>query len=164
MLEPWVVWSALLPCCSSWFICLQMWGHRGASHHLVGSASCSLACPIPQSTTSLGPPAHALPRVLTTWLLISAPPTDLGECFSFISLVVALPYSSIFCQFWMFFFVFLFLNCCCPSFGCARRCSVSTYASILAVKEKFERSEGHYFTRKEREDFYFLWSGLNTLY
>ena len=26
---------------------------------------------------------------------------------------------------------FLFLNCCCPSFGCARRCSVSTYASIL---------------------------------
>ena len=26
---------------------------------------------------------------------------------------------------------FLFLNCCCPSFGCARRHSVSTYASIL---------------------------------
>ena len=28
---------------------------------------------------------------------------------------------------------FLFLNCCCPSFGCARRHSVSTYTSILAV-------------------------------
>ena len=27
---------------------------------------------------------------------------------------------------------FLFLNCCCPSFGCARRPSVSSYASILA--------------------------------
>ena len=27
---------------------------------------------------------------------------------------------------------FLFLNCCCPSFGCARRDSVSTYSSILA--------------------------------
>ena len=27
---------------------------------------------------------------------------------------------------------FLFLNCCCPSFGCTRRHSVSTYASILA--------------------------------
>ena len=27
---------------------------------------------------------------------------------------------------------FLFLNCCCPSFGCARRHSVSTYTSILA--------------------------------
>ena len=28
--------------------------------------------------------------------------------------------------------LFLFLNCCCPSFGCARRHSVSTYASFLA--------------------------------
>ena len=27
---------------------------------------------------------------------------------------------------------FLFLNYCCPSFGCARRHSVSTYTSILA--------------------------------
>ena len=27
---------------------------------------------------------------------------------------------------------FLFLNCCCPSFGCARRHSVSIYTSILA--------------------------------
>ena len=32
-----------------------------ASHHLVGSANCSLACPIPQSATLLGPPAAALP-------------------------------------------------------------------------------------------------------
>ena len=48
-------------------------------------------------------------------LRISAPPTSLDECFFFIFLVVGLPYSSIFCQFW------LFLNCCCPSFGCARR-------------------------------------------
>ena len=36
-----------------------------ASHHLVGSASCSLACPIPQSATSLGLPAAALPCVLS---------------------------------------------------------------------------------------------------
>ena len=27
---------------------------------------------------------------------------------------------------------FLFLNCCCPPFGCARRHHVSTYASVLA--------------------------------
>ena len=27
---------------------------------------------------------------------------------------------------------FVFLNCCCPSFGCARRHSMSTYTSILA--------------------------------
>ena len=71
------------------------------------------------------PPCYesSLPR-----LPVSAPPTSLGECFFFISLVVGLPYSLIFCQFWLF----LFLNCCCSSFGCARRQSVSTYASILA--------------------------------
>ena len=32
---------------------------------------------------------------------------------------------------------FLFLNCCCPFFGCARRCSVSTYASILVGSPGF---------------------------
>ena len=53
-----------------------------ASHHLVGSASCSLACPVPQSATLLGLPAPTLPRVL------SAPPTGLDECLFFISLVL----------------------------------------------------------------------------
>ena len=37
---------------------------------------------------------------------------------------------------------FLFLNCCCPSFGCARRHSVSTYTSILA------RSLSHFLKNK----------------
>ena len=60
-------------------------------------------------------------------LPISTPPTGLDECFFFISLVVRLPYSLIFCQFWLFFVFKLLL-----SFGCARRHSVSTYASILA--------------------------------
>ena len=54
------------------------------------------------------------------WLPVSAPPTGLDECLFFISLVVGLPYSLIFCQFWLV----LFLNCCCPSFGCARRHSL----------------------------------------
>ena len=36
-------------------------------------------------------------------LPISAPPTSLDECFFFKSLVVGLPYSSIFWQFWLFF-------------------------------------------------------------
>ena len=94
----------------------------------VASASCSLACPGPQSATSLGPPDAPLLWVLSPRLPASAPPTSLDECFFFISLVVRLPYSSIFCQ----FLLFLFLNCCCPSFGCVRRDSVSTYASILA--------------------------------
>ena len=91
-----------------------------ASQCLTWSSSSCLA--------SLGLPAIALPRVLSAQLPIYAPPTGLDECFFFNSLAVGLPYSSIFCQFWLF----LFLNCCCPSFGCARRHSVSTYASILA--------------------------------
>ena len=74
-----------------------------ASHHLVGSASCSLACPIPQSATLLGLPAATLPRVLSARLPISAPPTGMDECFFFISLVVGFPYSSIFYPFWLFF-------------------------------------------------------------
>ena len=81
-----------------------------ASHHLVGSASCSLACPVPQSATLLGPPAADLPRVLSNRLPISAPPTGLDECFFFISLVVGLPYSLIFCQFWLFFVFKLLLS------------------------------------------------------
>ena len=39
---------------------------------------------------------------------MSTLPTGLDECFFFNSLVVRLPYSSIFCQFWLFF-VFKFV-------------------------------------------------------
>ena len=42
------------------------------------------------------------------WLPISAPPTSLDECFFFNSLVIRLPYSSIFWKFWLFF-VFKFV-------------------------------------------------------
>ena len=66
-------------------------------------------------------------------LPVSSPPPILDECFFFISLVVGLPHSSIFCQFWLF----LFLSCCCP-FGCVRRLSMSTYASMLAHKLRLE--------------------------
>ena len=62
----------------------------------------------PQSTTSPDPPAAALPRILSAQLPVSAPPAGLDECFFFNSLVVGLPYSSIFCQFWLFF-VFKFV-------------------------------------------------------
>ena len=123
----------LAPPASPHSLSMRKCGAAGsASHLLVGSASCSLACPVPQSATSLGPVAAALPRVLAAQLPIFAPPTGLDECFFFISLVVRLPYSSIFCQFWLF----LFLNCCCSSSGYARRHSVSTYASILAGSSK----------------------------
>ena len=44
------------------------------------------------------------------WLPVSAPPTGLDECFFFISLVVRLPYSLIFCQFWLVFVFKLLLS------------------------------------------------------
>ena len=62
-------------------------------------------------------------------LPVSTPPTGLDEIFFFISLVIRLPYSSIFCQFWLFFvfkllFSFFWL---CEEAQC-----VSAYASVLA--------------------------------
>ena len=69
-----------------------------------------LACPSPQSATSLGPPATALRGVFSARLPISAPPTGLDECVFFNSLVVRLPYSLIFCQFWLFFVFKLLLS------------------------------------------------------
>ena len=94
-----------------------------ASHHLVGSASFSLACPVSQSATSLSPPATALLRVL------SAPAASL--CPSYHSVRMFLLYL-LGCRTSCSSGCFLFLNCCCPSFGCGRRHSVSTYASIFA--------------------------------
>ena len=86
------------PVLAPWIVCVT------------GSASCSLACPAPQSTTSLGLSATVLPQVLSTRLPVSTPPTGLDECFFFISLVVGLPYSSIFCQFWLLFVFKLLLS------------------------------------------------------
>ena len=37
------------------------------------------------------------------WLPVSTPPTRLDECFFFNFFVVGLPYSSTFCQFWLFY-------------------------------------------------------------
>ena len=56
----------------------------------------------------LGPPATSLLQVLSSQLRVSAPPTSLDGCFFFNSLVVRLPYSLIFWQFWLFF-VFKFV-------------------------------------------------------
>ena len=53
------------------------------------------------------PPCHesSLPR-----LPVSTPRTGLDECLFFISLVIGLPYSSIFCRFWLFFVFKLLLS------------------------------------------------------
>ena len=55
--------------------------------------------PPPRWVHQLPPCRESSPRRLP----ISAPPTGLDECFFFISLVVRLPNSSIFCQFWLVF-------------------------------------------------------------
>ena len=70
----------------------------------LGCASCSFAHPAPQSTTSLGLAAATL-----LWALF-IPPTGLDACFFFNSLVVGLPYSLIFCQFWLCFVFKLLLS------------------------------------------------------
>ena len=68
---------------------------------------------------ALPAPSHNLPSLWVQlhcrescppWLPISAPPIGLDERFFFISLVVGLPYSSIFCQFWLFFVFKLLLS------------------------------------------------------
>ena len=77
-LDPWVAWSVSLPSCSSWFICTQMWDYL----------PCQLL-PFHESS---------LPQ-----LSVSTPPANLDECFFFNSLVVGLPDSLIFWQFWLCF-------------------------------------------------------------
>ena len=122
--------SASLPCCSSWFIYVQMWGCGVllAALPALFSATLSpalsvylcmnvgpqgllvvrLCAPFVPHSTSLGPATAT--RVLSALVPVSAPPTFLDECFFFISLVVRLPYSSIFCQFWLFFVFKLLLS------------------------------------------------------
>ena len=72
-----VVWSVSLPSCSSQLMHTQMWDHP--------------VCQLLLCCTSLPP-----------WFPISAPPTNLDECF-FNSLVVRCLYSLIFWQVWLFF-------------------------------------------------------------
>ena len=91
--EPWITWSVLLPSCSSWFICMKMWDCL-----VLNLPPCWVCQPPCCCESSLLP------------LPISDPPTSLDEYFFFVSLVVGLPYSSIFCQFWLFFVLKLLLS------------------------------------------------------
>ena len=89
------------------------------------------------------PPAHPSPlwpcsESSQLWLPSAPHPhISLDECFFFNSLVGGLAYSSIFWQSWLL----LFLNCCCPCFGCTWRQSVSTQASILAGRTLYIQSK-----------------------
>ena len=106
-LEPSVAWSFLFPSSSSQFISTEMW-------------DCQVLQLLP--CYELSPP-H---------LPVSVPPTSPDECFFFNSLVVGLPYSSIFWQFWLFF-VFKFVVHFLVMRGGK---SVSTYTSVLARSQK----------------------------
>ena len=79
--------------------------------HLAGSASHCLA------TSPLRPGCPSLPFLLV-WINVSSLSPWLLDFHR-----VRFSVSSGF---------FFFFNCCCPSFCCAWKCSVSTYASILA--------------------------------
>ena len=68
---------------------MQLCPPRSTIRHLAGSASRRLAAS----------PLHPAARL--------RPSHHLGECFFFISLVVRLPYSLIFCRFWFFVFKLL---------------------------------------------------------
>ena len=75
---------------------------------LQGLLVVGLPAPFVPHSASLGPTMAT--RVLSTPVPVSAPLTSLDECFFFISLVVGLPYSSIFCRFWLFFVFKLLLS------------------------------------------------------
>ena len=82
-LEPWVAWSVLLPSFPP-----------GLFAHKCG-ITCSVSCHLALSAS----------QCLATGLLCLAAhlcPSYQFGCFFFNSLVVRLPYSSIFCQFWLF--------------------------------------------------------------
>ena len=73
-----------------------------------------LPAPFVPHSTSLSPTMAM--RVLSALVPVSAPPTGLDECFFFIYLVSDFPAVRF-----------------SVSSGCARRCSVSTYAAILVL-------------------------------
>ena len=117
-LEPCIGQSVSLLSCSSHFIHMQIWKLK-------------LYQPLPHPILQQPPCCESFPPCLH----ISIPPTSLDKSFFFNSLSVRLPYSSILSVLAVFYLKFGF--CCCPSFGCARRHSVSTYASILARSPLF---------------------------
>ena len=110
MLEPWIAWFVSLPGCSSRFIYTRLWHCP-----LYNLPPCSVLWPPPCHKSS--PSDCPSPPLLQVWMNVSSSP--------WLSVFHTVRFSVSSC-------CFLFLNCCCPSFGCARRHSVSTYASILA--------------------------------
>ena len=94
---------------------------ESASHHLWGLSAAAWPVPFhnpPPCWVQQSSPCcdSSLPR-----LPVCAPSPGLDECFFFNSLVVRLPYSSIFCQFWLFF-VFKLSFWLCEEAQCVYLC------------------------------------------
>ena len=105
----------LLPSCSSQVICTQMWNHPVGNplpHRVLQPPPCR------ESSLSSCPS----PPFLPVWMNVSSL-TPWSSDFHTVRFSVG---SGWFCSY----------ICCCPSFGCVRRHSVSTYASILAGSHK----------------------------
>ena len=129
--------EALFPCtgtlgcevCSPPQVFLLVYLHMivGQAVPPAGASRCPPATALPTQVLQLLPCCEYSPR-----LPISAPPTCLGECFFFNSLVVWLHTV----RFSVSYGCFLFLNLLCPPFGCVRRHSVSTNAFILARSQR----------------------------
>ena len=132
VLEPWVAQSVSLPCHSSRFIYVRMWA--------TGSAGGSTACPV--CSTIHHPARSSSCRPATSPLCPGCPSQSLLPVWMNVSSLS--PWLSDFCtvRFSVSFGCFLFLNCCYPSFGCARRRSVSIYASVLAGSSEVTFLEG----------------------
>ena len=118
---------------SSWLwnpgLCSLAWGWDRSLLIFIHHTWCGTTCPA--SVTSLG---HTGSPRLTTHLHISFLPTHLDECGFFKSLVISLPSSSVFWEFWVLFV----LRCSCSSpCGCTGKQSVSTSASILIGSQDF---------------------------
>ena len=111
--------SILLPHSSSRFICVNvgLWGLLAAAlPALFHNPPPHWVCQLPPCCES-SLPSCLSPPLLPVWVSVSSLSPWLSDF-----LTVRFSVSS---------GCFLFLNCCCPSFGCARKHSVSTYASIL---------------------------------
>ena len=109
MLEPWVGRSVSLSTSCSLSGQLQLCPPQSTIHHLAGSASCRFAMS----------PLH---------LPVFAGRMNVSSLFPWLLDFHTVRFSvSSGCFIYLFF-----KNCCCPSFGCARRHSVSTYSSIMA--------------------------------
>ena len=118
LLETWVVWSISLSSCFSRFIHPNVGLPTTPAAASPGPPAAIFLAPSSSHNLAVSPLCLAARLHPSYWLDVSSLTPWLSDLHT-----VRFSVSS---------GCFLFLNCHCPSFGCARRHSVSTYASILA--------------------------------